>query len=190
MSSIFLLGAPCSGKGTQCRILDYSSKSAGEILRQSYPIGTEERRKLDNGELVSIDIINGLMGKVIEQHNFNIIIDGYPRTLEQARFIANFLKNREMKIILLDVKDKDVLINRMYKRKYCTLCERTFDRQSICCGIETITRLDDNLNTFEKRLKIYQDNIEIILQEMNCSPIIIDASSSIENVNRKIKEAI
>lgn len=190
---IALLGAPCSGKGTQGKFIKEYMKciSAGEILRQTYSIGTPEREILDRGELIDINKVNGIMLQYIKDNDFNIVLDGYPRSIEQASFLLNVQKdhNVDLKIIVLQVKDSNILMSRMKERTYCKQCGDTFNQNTLCCNIQVIKRSDDNKLTFNSRLNVYNKDINKILSLFN-NVHIVDAIGNIEHISNEIKNII
>ena len=119
-SVIVLLGPPGSGKGTQgeklSEELGYTRLSTGDMLREAVRNGTELGMKaksyMDSGALVPNDLIIGLMKEKIAQAKGGVILDGFPRTVEQADALAQQL---DVDLALnLDVDD-DELINRLTK---------------------------------------------------------------------------
>ncbi len=190
---VLLLGAPCSGKGTQGqRISKYiECISAGEILRQKYSKGTPERQELDAGKLIDVDKVNGIMLEYIKDHNFRVVLDGYPRSVDQARFIHSVGKEYgvNIEVIVLNASDNRGLEERMYKRTYCEDCGDTFDSTVECCDRVTVKRSDDNLVTFCKRIKVYEENIDDVLSMFD-NKHILNAYDDIESLALKIRYII
>lgn len=192
---VILLGGPCSGKGTQSRKLSEKGLkhiSAGELLRIKYPIGTEIRERLDKGLLVSVDLMNKVMEEEMEKYNFEgILLDGYPRTLEQAKFLSSLKDRAKIKaIIVLEVKEED-LFQRMLGRKICSKCEGTFrNNHCECCDKQLVRRKDDNPDSFKIRYDTYKKDINNILLQLTGPVFFIDASLDEEEVFKKITECI
>ena len=190
---VLLLGAPCSGKGTQGqRISKYiECISAGEILRKRYPRGTPEREELDDGKLIDIDKVNGIMLEYIKAHDFRVVLDGYPRSVDQARFIRSVGEEYgvTIEVIVLNAADTRGLEERMHKRTYCEDCGDTFDEMLECCDRITIKRSDDNKVTFGKRLRVYEENIDDVLSMFD-NKHILNAYDEIESLALKIKYII
>ncbi len=127
MRNIILFGAPGAGKGTQSAIIrekfDFAYISTGEILREEIKNGTELGKQaevlINKGELVSDEIIIGMIQSFIEaNNNKDLLLDGFPRTVKQAESLDKILSsfNRgEAKVIELEV-DKDVLMQRLLNR--------------------------------------------------------------------------
>lgn len=180
-----ILGAPCAGKGTQCFLLKdiFDHVSAGEILRKKYPKGTEIRKMLDAGNLVSVDLMNNLIQEEIEGRSKDFIIDGYPRNIEQANFINKF---KIYSVFFLHISKKTAF-SRMQIREICEKCERTYSKHVLCC-IPTVKRLDDNPDSFEKRFDIFQNDIFKIFTLLSVPIHFIDAEKSAQEVNTQIRK--
>ena len=150
MLNIVITGAPGSGKGTQSDILveKYGLKhiSTGDLLRGEIAKGTELGMKaktlIDAGNLVPDEIINGMLESVIKNNldAKGFIFDGYPRTVDQAKNLDTFLSayNEKVTIMLNIDVNHDLLIERLLNRA------------------KTSGRADDNLETINHRLEVYQ----------------------------------
>jgi adenylate kinase len=149
MLNIVLFGPPGSGKGTQSeKIIEKYQLvhiSTGDLLREEVAAGTELGLKakaiMDKGELVSDDIVIGMIRKKVEgnQSGSGFIFDGFPRTVEQARELRQVLAdyNEEVTVMIsLDVP-REELVKRLLKR-----------------GKET-GRSDDNMETINNRIDVY-----------------------------------
>ncbi len=182
---IILIGAPGSGKGTQSAllkdILNIRHISTGDLLREEVSrktlLGNKIKDLVDNGILVDDDIITELVDKRISQSDCDegFILDGYPRTLNQAKKL-DILFNKHnityIKVVEIVVLD-DILIKRILGRYTCSSCNAVYNEyfnntkvQGKCdvCGDSSFTkRNDDNIDTLEKRLKIYHDQSVPIL---------------------------
>ncbi len=150
MLNIVITGAPGSGKGTQSDILveKYGLKhiSTGDLLRGEIAKGTELGMKaktlIDAGNLVPDEIINGMLESVIKNNldAKGFIFDGYPRTVDQAKNLDTLLSayNEKVTIMLNIDVNHDLLIERLQNRA------------------KTSGRADDNLETINHRLEVYQ----------------------------------
>ena len=150
MLNILITGAPGSGKGTQSDILveKYGLKhiSTGDLLRGEIAKGTELGMKaktlIDAGNLVPDEIINGMLESVIKNNldAKGFIFDGYPRTVDQAKNLDTLLSayNEKVTIMLNIDVNHDLLIERLMNRA------------------KTSGRADDNLETINHRLEVYQ----------------------------------
>ena len=151
MINIIIFGAPGSGKGTQSEKIIEKYKlthiSTGDILRREISSGTElgkmAKDYINRGALVPDDLIIEMLEKELIQIGGNskgVIFDGFPRTVEQAASLKKMLDKRGERIALmlnLEV-EREELISRLLKRG------------------ETSGRSDDNLETIEQRLKVYE----------------------------------
>ena len=175
---LILLGPPGAGKGTQAKRLSAShgipQLSTGDMLREAIKNGTEigKRAKavMDAGKLVSDEIVNGIVAERIEQGDATngFILDGYPRTLEQADSLARMLAERDTPldaVIELRVEDDAALVVRVSGRFTCANCGEgyhdEFKRPSqpgvcdVCGHGEFKRRPDDNAEVMQQRLHAY-----------------------------------
>ena len=137
--NLIIFGPPGAGKGTQSNniISNFNLKqvSTGDLLRSEIKNQTDLGKKIEsiinNGELVSDDVVNTLIRKIIsDSNNFNrLIFDGYPRSISQAYRLEKLLKEFNQKIsIVLNLKvDKDVVSKRVNGRVICIKCFRIFN---------------------------------------------------------------
>lgn len=157
MFNIVIFGPPGSGKGTQSeKIIEkygFTHISTGDLLRneitQNTQLGAIAKSYIDKGELVSDKLIIDMIDLKIEKmiNIPGVIFDGFPRTADQAAALKDLLKAHKEKVNLvinLNV-DRQELISRLLKRG------------------ETSGRSDDNLETIEKRLKVYEDQTSPVL---------------------------
>lgn len=178
-----LIGPPCSGKGTQCEMLTAQNIiecfTIGNMLRENYPEGTKERTQIDNGEIINEDIINETVERIIKDKlsskTSKLLIDGYPRTVNQAKSIIDFINQHNLNMnnnskdqisittIVFATENTDALRMRMTNRQYCSICQKTYDKQTQeCCSKPLSKRNDDTIEVFQKRLHLYHQNIDEI----------------------------
>ena len=180
--NIILFGPPGAGKGTQAKYLIKKLNgfqiSTGEMLRNEIKkdseIGKLIANDMDDGKFISDDIVNKLIKKVIfdpEKKN-NLIFDGYPRSLSQAKNLDSLLKNSEQKIDLIFYLNvnKDTIISRIEKRK---ILEK---------------RTDDELNTTLRRYDTYMQTTKPVLDfySKNSNFYEINGALKIEEITAKI----
>ncbi len=174
---IVLLGAPGSGKGTQAKLLiekyNIPQVSTGDLLRAAVegntPLGQQARAAMDAGQLVSDDIVLGIIRERLAHADARggFILDGFPRNIPQAEALDAMLARMGMPIdtaILIDV-DLDSLMQRLTGRRTCASCGQMYnifsspprlDDRCDKCGGELRHRADDNEETIGNRLRIYE----------------------------------
>ena len=130
--NLIIFGPPGAGKGTQSNNIinnfDLKQVSTGDLLRSEIKIQTDLGKKIEsiinNGELVSDDVVNTLIRKIIsDPKNFNrLIFDGYPRTISQVYSLEKLLKefNQKISIVFNLNVDKDIVSKRANGRVICT----------------------------------------------------------------------
>ena len=185
---IVMLGAPGSGKGTIGKILSHDLNlvhvSTGDIFREQINKGTELGNKIQSymssGALVPDGlVIETVKARLLEKDVENgAILDGFPRTVAQAEALRDFLKENKPDAkrvaIELDVPD-DEIIRRVVNRLICTnkSCGAIYNKETkppkvenICdvCGSELKKRDDDNEETISKRLVIYHENSNDLIE--------------------------
>jgi adenylate kinase len=178
---IILLGAPGSGKGTQAGLLAYKYNipqlSTGEMLRASIKEGTkagkEAKKFMNEGKLVSDEVINQIMSVRFKKDDCRpgFILDGYPRTLAQARaldLIIDKLPKGKLIIINLEINDNEV-INRIKKRAVCAKCNTgeidSTKFKLVCskCNGDEVAREDDNETVAKQRLNVYREQTKPVI---------------------------
>ena len=177
---IVLLGAPGAGKGTQCKniVVQYGllHLSSGDILRQERAADTELGQKaqsyMDSGGLVPDEIIIEMMTKAIKDAPaVGFLLDGFPRTVNQAVELNKSLADNEMTIdFVLNLQvDDDVVAKRITGRRSCPKCGAVYHiehlkpkAEGICDndGIELTQRPDDTPDVVTNRLKTYHQQTE------------------------------
>jgi adenylate kinase len=200
------LGAPGSGKGTQCKriVTRYGllHLSSGDILRQQRIEGTElgktAQTYMDSGALVPDQIIVEMMADAImKAPDAGFILDGFPRTVKQADELAKSLAsaNRKIDVILNLQIDDQLVVKRMAGRRSCPQCGAVYNIESfkpkvegICDndGTKLIQRPDDSAEVVANRLETYHLQTEPVVDyyKKNSSTVYdIDANKDVEEVN-------
>jgi adenylate kinase len=192
---IILLGAQGSGKGTQAELLskefNLSIVETGSLFRKEANHQSEQgriiRQKLKKGELISddltIDILKNKLTKIDTKNGF--ILDGFPRNLNQAKFLDQF-KNKI--VVYIDIPDEEV-IKRLSQRKICSSCgkiyigKKNLDSCSLCQG-KIIRRDDDRPEAIAKRLELFKNQTKPLLDYYRKQGILveIDGRPSIDKV--------
>ena len=174
---LILLGPPGAGKGTQAKLLlDHYSipqLSTGDMLREAVAAQTEVGKRakavMDSGKLVSDEIVNAIVSERLDKDDCRngFILDGYPRTLQQADALGEMLESKGIaldSVIELEVDD-DQLVERVAGRYTCAKCGEgyhdTFKQPKVadtcdrCGSHEFKRRPDDNAETMRTRLQAY-----------------------------------
>ncbi|MDI6861039.1 MAG: adenylate kinase [Caldisericia bacterium] len=167
---IILLGNVGVGKGTQGKLImkkyNIPYFATGDIFREniekSTPLGVKVKEIVRQGKLVSDELVNEIVfDKINNLENF--ILDGYPRTLNQALAFENFLKekNKEVNIVLYIDVPEEIIIKRLSGRRICPKCGRIYNiyldkpkKDEICDfdGEKLVTREDDKVDVIQKRI--------------------------------------
>ncbi len=212
--NIILLGPPGAGKGTQASRLEDEhgmvQLSTGDMLRAAVkagtPTGLAAKAVMDAGELVSDDIVSGLIGERLDElgPDTSVIFDGYPRTAAQAASLDEILAARGRKldhVIELQVEE-DALVDRITGRFSCATCgEGYHDRYKMpkvagtcdqCGGHDFKRRPDDNEETVRTRMVEYRAKTAPILPIYDARNIVtrVDGMAPIDKVNDAIEAVL
>jgi len=195
---VVLLGAPGAGKGTQCkRIVDKYGLlhlSSGDILRQERAAESELGKKaqsyMDSGTLVPDEVIVEMMaGAISKSPQSGFVLDGFPRTVEQAVELDKLLALAGEKIdvvVNLKIADEEVAA-RMTGRRSCPECGAVYHIENLkpkvegkCDkdGTELIQRPDDSLEVVQSRLKTYHEQTEPVVDYYKNNGTVYDINSS------------
>jgi len=207
---LILLGPPGAGKGTQARRLmdkhGIPQLSTGDMLRAAVAEGTafgkQAKAVMDRGELVSDDIIVGMISERIDQPDCakGFILDGFPRSEAQAEALDAMLQERGMAldhVIEMKVID-DILVERITGRYTCANCgagyHDTFQKPRTegvcdeCGGTEFKRRADDNEETVRSRLAVYHDQTAPLLPYYRAKGVLceVDGMADIDDVTAQL----
>lgn len=204
---VIFLGPPGAGKGTQADIIEEKLSikkiSTGDILREAVRKGTElgklAESYMNRGELVPDDVMLSLIEETLKNINGGFILDGFPRTLEQARGLDRLLEklNIPLKVVvLLDLEDEKI-IRRLSARRICPNCGAVYNMLSnppeedeVCdrCGTKLITRDDDKPDVIRRRLEVYRRSTEPLIDYYKKRGILerIHADGTPEEIAEKI----
>ncbi|MCI9185512.1 MAG: adenylate kinase [Lachnospiraceae bacterium] len=181
---IIMLGAPGAGKGTQAKKIaekyGIPHVSTGDIFRANIKGGTELGKKaksyMDQGQLVPDDVTIGMLLDRISQADCEngYVLDGFPRTIPQAKSLTDALNARGEKMdyaVDVDVPD-EAIVTRMGGRRACVKCGATYHvafnppkAEGVCdaCGDTLVLRDDDKPETVQKRLTVYHDQTQPLI---------------------------
>ncbi len=172
---LVFLGPPGAGKGTQAvemaRRFDVVHASTGDIFRSAVEgdseLGAVVRKYLDNGKLVPDDLTSRVVGGMVLDGESSFILDGFPRTLGQARSLTRMLEERglELDAVIYFRLDREEAVKRLTGRRVCGECGRNYhvkfmpsakEGQCDACGGELISRSDSSREVVEQRLEEYE----------------------------------
>ena len=210
---IIMLGAPGAGKGTQAKMLSerygIPHISTGDIFRMNIKNNTELGQKakgyMDAGQLVPDELVVDLVVDRIKAQDCmkGFILDGFPRTIPQAEALDYALNNQNEKIdyaINVDVPDENI-IKRMSGRRACVGCGATYHlvynptkTEGVCdvCGEKLILRDDDKPETVQKRLDVYHEQTQPLIDYYNKKEVIltVDGTQDIDVVYDEITKVL
>lgn len=183
--NMVLLGPPGAGKGTHAKILSERYQiphiSTGDLLRgqiqKGTPLGKRAKSFIDSGKLVPDEVVIDMVGERLSQPDAcgGFILDGFPRTVEQAKALDQMLaeRNTPLNLVLEFDTSEKVIVDRLSGRRACSQCNANYHvrnippkREGICdmCGSSLIQRKDDVPDTIRKRLKVYEDQTAPLIQ--------------------------
>ncbi|MEJ2213557.1 MAG: adenylate kinase [Gammaproteobacteria bacterium] len=209
---LILLGAPGAGKGTVAKLLtkmDGSVQiSTGDILRAAVKAGTELGKKAEAamkaGELVSDDLIMGIMGERLLEDDCKpgFLLDGFPRTIPQAEALKVLLEKLDIKLdaaVNLNVP-RDVILDRLTTRRTCTDCGAIYNvksnppkQEGVCdaCGGPVVQRDDETEEAISKRLDVFNEQTAPLVGFYEGEGMLLDINAtSSDAVVDAIKEKI
>ncbi|MEJ5172146.1 MAG: adenylate kinase [Hydrogenothermaceae bacterium] len=210
VKTIVFLGPPGAGKGTQSQLLQerfgFIQISTGDLLREAVknqtPLGVKAKSYMDEGKLVPDELIIDLIKEKLSQiGNKNIILDGFPRTVPQAKALDDLLANlgRNMDgVILFDITEDEV-VKRLSGRRVCPSCGAVYHivynpprEDEICdkCGTKIIQREDDREEVVRKRFEVYRDQTAPLTDYYKDYIVRIDATADKEEVYNKITSVL
>lgn len=210
---IVMLGAPGAGKGTQAARIakkyDIPHISTGDIFRynmkEGTPLGMKAKSYMDKGELVPDEVTVEMLADRVSKADCKdgYVLDGFPRTIPQARSLTSLLEASGDKIdiaIDIDVPDEHI-VGRMADRRVCKSCGASYGLrsnppkvESICdeCGSQLIQRDDDRPETVSKRLEVYHTQTQPLIDYYHEAGILkeIDGTHSPDEVFEDIVKVL
>lgn len=207
---IVMLGNIGAGKGTQGKLImeNYNIPyiSTGDIFRENIknntPLGLKVKTILNEGKLVSDELVNEVVFDKIKNLD-NFVIDGYPRTIKQAKTFENFINNlnRKLDVVFYIFVSEESIIKRLTGRRICPKCGKIYNiyfdkpkKDEICDldGENLIQREDDKLEIVRKRIDEFKQNTEPLIDYYKNKNILIniDGEKKIFEVFDDIKRII
>ncbi|MCK0093274.1 adenylate kinase [Rhodococcus sp. HNM0563] len=177
---LVLLGPPGAGKGTQAAILSEKlgvpAISTGDLFRanigQGTALGLEAKKYIDAGDLVPAEITNNMVRERLAEPDAanGFLLDGFPRSVEQAEELGNILKNLSTSLdgVLSFVIDEDVVVGRMLARG----------------------RADDTEDVIRNRLRVYREETAPLLDHYADVLITVDAVGEVDEINARALAAL
>ena len=208
MHKYVIMGAQGSGKGTQGKLLaeDLTLEhiSVGDICRWNIQHhtkrGAQVRRLVAGGQLVGDDLVEQVVRDRLALHdwNYGFLVDGFPRSLPQARF---FLESYDIDAVIhLDLPDQEVR-RRVLARRLCSQCGLDYNlmthrptRVGICdvCGGELVSRPDDTPEALDARLRDYREQTAPVLDLFRAKEFVVDVDATLPagQVQAEIRAAL
>ena len=196
---IVLLGAPGAGKGTLAGMITEKYKiphiSTGDIFRDNIramtPLGIIAKSYIDKGELCPNDVTIDLVKDALVKPEFatGFILDGFPRTIVQAKALDDMLKDNGIKLAMAlnIVASDDSIILRITGRRVCPHCGAPYHIEyikpkvdNVCdiCSTPLIQREDDNAETIKLRLKTYHKKSEPLVDYYRKKGLLVEIEST------------
>lgn len=210
---LILIGAPGSGKGTQAKYLTEKYHvpqiATGDLLRAAVaaqtPLGRQAKTIMDAGQLVPNDIVIGMIRERIARPDADqgFILDGFPRNIAQAMALDDILDRlgRPIDAVLQFDVDAEMLIQRTIGRLTCISCGALFnlftqppaiDDKCDECGSMLHHRSDDNEDTIERRLRVFESLTQPLSDYYKQKGIlhIVEAHGNVDEVTKRVKSAL
>lgn len=209
--NLIMLGPPGAGKGTQAerfaRLRQIPKISTGDILREAVKAGTEiglrAKAIMERGELVSDEVMVRIVEERLHRDDARsgFILDGFPRTVAQARALEAVMKGRAPLIIIDIVVPEAELLRRLCSRLICANCGSNAEGVDLAqmasvrckkCGGPLKQRPDDNESVVRERLKVYHRNTAPLVEYYRTRPTFrqVDGAQAPDQVAVALAEAV
>ena len=205
---LVIFGPPGAGKGTQARLLEerrgITQISTGDILRaaleEETPLGQKAKSYVESGELVPDELVRKLAEQAITDEGYDdFVLDGYPRTQQQAEWLTKFLEEHEAPldaVVSLEVPD-EVLVRRLSRRRIHDETGETYhlDHNPPPDDVDPdliVQRSDDEPETVRNRLAVYREETEPLASyyEKQDALVSVDGVGDIEEVFQRIERVL
>ena len=193
---LIVFGPPGVGKGTLSDMLAQKYKiphiSTGDIFRSEIKSGNSELiQYVEKGLLVPDSVVNKVIEKALKQDAYKngFVLDGYPRTIDQAEFLENVLWKLKKKIdvVLNLVASEETIVERLTQRRMCSKCGAPYNlvtmkpkKKNLCdkCNSTLMQRKDDEPDTVRKRIHVYQQETAPLVDHYRKKKLIKDVDAS------------
>lgn len=212
---IIMLGAPGTGKGTVAGLLEekigIKQVSTGDIFRKNMQEGTElgklAEKYISNGQLVPDDVTIKIVEDRLKQKDVEkgIILDGFPRTIEQAEALDKILgeAGKKVDMVLNLITPEEEIVERIVNRRVCSNpeCKTIFNlvmnppkQEGICdkCGSKLVQRKDDNEETIKTRIHTYMEQTSPLVEYYKNKGILRteEVSQRINRLGKDVAESV
>ena len=211
--NLVMLGPPGAGKGTQAALLAErlgtphvaSGDLFREALKKETELGLTAKSYMERGELVPDEVTIAMVRERLQRPDCDsgVILDGFPRTIEQAEALQGLLAEQNKKIdaaLLIDAAE-DELVRRLSSRWTCRNCQAVYNiisnpprEEGRCdvCGGELYQRADDVPETVRNRIRVYRQQTSPLIDYYRDQELLVTIKSEggIERVQRKVLEAL
>lgn len=210
---IVLFGPPGVGKGVQAKLLsDFHGLgylSTGERIRAEIELGSEFGKRfgdaVSRGQFVDDETMVALVQECVQGEEFRrgFILDGFPRTVNQARSLDQHLRHQDASIecALFLGASEETILERLSGRLVCSQCEESYHSafrrptmDSVCdeCGAPVIRRRDDDPAVCRRRLKIYQKETAPLVEYYDAQGVLrrVDSDRPVEAVADSVRRAV
>lgn len=198
---LVFLGAPGAGKGTQatriCEKYNIPHISTGDILRanikEGTPLGVEAKKFIDKGLLVPDEVVIGLVKQRLGEKDCEkgFLLDGFPRTLEQAKALNEFAKISNAINICVD---ENLVVDRIAGRRMCKCGESYhiswYDKDTCAkCGSKLYQRDDDKEETVKARLEVYKKQTAPLIEYYKQMGVLFDVDGA-QEMNKVFEDIV
>ncbi len=194
---IVLLGPPGAGKGTHgqrwAEENGWRYAATGDLLREAVqkqiPVGIQAKAYMEKGLLVPDEVMHGIVEEVLRSADRPLLLDGYPRTLEQARVLDEMTQKLGWRVrgaVFLNLSDEEI-VERLSARRVCPNCQAIYNLKSKppkedekCdeCGATLIQRDDDKPEVIRQRLAVYRQQTAPVVDYYQAKGMLVEVSSS------------
>ena len=206
---IILMGAPGAGKGTQAALISKQYRipniSVGNILKEELKnqtkLGLEAKSFMDAGKLVPDQVVIEIIKNRVNQDDCKngFILDGMPRTIEQAKALEE-MGIKVDKVIIIEVPDEKI-IKRLTERRVCRSCSSSYHLtdnpptvDNVCndCGDELVIRADDNEEVIKTRLDEYHNVTEPLKEFYNLKGLlkVVEGQDIVVHTTQLVEQAL